>query len=412
MSDVDAEQPTCQDTWVTIVRTLAISCGLLLGACGSGGSDPAAVTDGGGDDAPIDAPIDARGDASGEVQGDASADTFVDGASAPAPAILSLNLHCLKTEGTTFATNAARFGAIADRAHADGVTAIAVQEACVRGDESAMDLLAAELKRATGVAWSSRWAFAHKAWEGTADEAEEGVGVFVRGTLSGDEVIIHRVQGSLVRVAVAANIGEGRRLYSVHFDHANAAVRAAQAREIAARALVDTDPGFGAIVAGDFNAKPGDEPHALMLSFGFRDLSTSLAATRIDHVFAHRAAGVAAGSARLIFDGADGPRVSDHPGVLLKLAPAPHETPLVTRVIGRAKLTAGQWLALRGATAPLSWSAGWPARETEAGWKVVLTELTGATGVEVKLLRDDVTWMTGPNATITPGTDTTLEPTF
>lgn len=396
---------------MTISRALVVSCVFLLGACG-GGADPAPVTPTADGGAPDEAASEAGADSAAASDASDAQVAESGDAGAPSAAILSLNLHCLKTEGTAFTTNTARFAAIADRVHAEGVTAIAVQEACVRGGESAMDLLGAELKRATGVSWSSRWAFAHKAWEGTADEAEEGVGVLLRGPLSGDDVTIHRVQGSLVRVAVAASIGDGLRLYSVHFDHANAAVRAAQAREIAVRALVDTDPGFGAIVAGDFNARPGDEPHAAMLSFGFRDFSAALSPTRIDHVLAHRAAGVAAGSARLVFDGVDGPRVSDHPGVLVKLATSTKETPVVTRVIGRATLTVGQWLALRGEKAPLSWTAGWPARATDAGWKVVLTELTGSAPVEVKLLRDDATWMTGPNATITPGADTTLDPTF
>jgi len=385
-----------------------ISAATALVACG--GAD--------NDSPPISTPVDSGPAADTAVEDvaesgtDVGADTTAaDAPKAAAMSLLSLNLHCLKTEGTPYPDNVARFAAIADRVAKEDVVAIAVQEACVRGGESAMELLAKELQRASGVAWSSHWAFAHKAWEGTADEAEEGVGLFVRGALASPGVITHRVQGALVRVAAAATLPSGMRLYSVHFDHATAAVRAAQARELAAAALVDTDPGFGAIVAGDFNARTGEEPHTALVSFGFRDLSTSLDAGRIDHVFVHRASGVSAGSARLIFDGKDGAKVSDHPGVLVTLASGEKETPTITRVTGRAKLVTGQWLALRGASAPLSWTVGWPARETADGFRIVLTELTGPK-LEVKFLRDDTTWMTGANATITPGTDQVIDASF
>lgn len=389
----------------------------ILGALGIFAA--AALSACGGADAPT--PV-AAGDAAEESPAadteaidsglEAGSDTGAsDAAPAAAPALLSLNLHCLKTEGTTFTTNTARFAAIADRVAAEGVVAIAVQEACVRGGESAMELLATELERATGVTWSSHWAFAHRAWEGTADEADEGVGIFVRGALTAPGVITHRVQSALVRVTVGATLPSGLRLHSVHFDYVSAAARAAQARELAVAALVDTDPGFGAIVAGDFNARAGDEAHAALRSFGFRDLSASLDAGRIDHVLAHRASGITAGSARLIFDGKDGPQVSDHPGVLVTLVEGAKETPTITRVTGRAKLVTGQWLALRGAIAPLTWTAGFAARETSEGFRVVLTEMTGPKA-EVKLLRDDTTWMIGDNATITPGADQIIDASF
>ncbi len=316
----------------------------------------------------------------------------------PATTILSLNLHCLKNEA--FASTAARFAAIADLAAREQVSAIAVQEACVARGEDAMKILAAELSRATSVTWSSTWTFAHRAWEGTPDEADEGVGILVRGAITGEEAIPHRVQTALTRVAVSARVG-ALRLYSVHFDHANADARTMQARELAVRALVDSDPLFGAVVAGDFNARAGADAHAAFTELGFRDLSAS---GGIDHVVAHRASGLT-GSGRLVLDGKDGPRVSDHPGVLVTLRPIAREKVTITRIVGRAMLAGDDWLSLRGGP-PLSWTRGWPMRGTASGFALVLTELSAPT--EIKLLRNDESWMSGDNAKVSPGSDTTL----
>jgi hypothetical protein len=180
---------------------------------------------------------------------------------------------------------------------------------------------------------------------------------------------------------------------------------------MAVAALVDTDPGFDVVVAGDFNARPGASAHSAFGAFGFRDLSASLEDWRIDHVFTHRASGLGASRARLVLDGKDGPRVSDHPGVLVELTNVPKDAPTVTRVTGRAKLVLGEWLSLRGSTPPLRWDAGWPGRAVGDEFRLVLTELEGP-AVEVKLLRDDSAWMQGANATITPGTSTTIDASF
>jgi endonuclease/exonuclease/phosphatase family metal-dependent hydrolase len=318
--------------------------------------------------------------------------------------LLSLNLHCLRTDGTAFTNNTERFAAIAALVAKENVNAIAVQEACVRGSESAMKMLSAALESATKTAWSSTWTFAHRAWEGTPDEADEGVGLLLRGTMSGEEAITHRVQTSLTRVAVSAVV-DGVRLYSVHFDHANVDARTMQARELAVRALVDTDPVFGAVIAGDFNARAGADAHAAFTAFGFVDLSSS---GGIDHVVAHRASGIT-GVGRLVLDGKDGPRVSDHPGVLVALQRGARTVVTTTRITARASLKSDQWLSLRGAE-PLSWTRGWPMRSTPEGFRVVLTELAGKT--EGKVLIDDVSWMTGANVPIAAGTDTMIEPTF
>lgn len=400
-----------------IVRGPLVLAALALIGCGgeaasAGSADAAGVGQDGDATAEAAAPDSAgAADSASDAPDAPDAPDASEAAVAPPDKMLSLNLHCLKTEGTTFATNTARFAAIAARVAAEGVTFIALQEACRRTGESAMESLGKELERATGVAWSSQWAFAHKAWAGTADEADEGLGLFARAPLTAPDVITLRVQSGLTRIALSAALPSGLRVYSVHFDYVSGSARASQARELAAAALVDTDPGFGAIVAGDFNAPAGAEAHAIFGAFGYRDLSGKLDPTRIDHVFVHRAAGLSASAARLVFDGADGPIVSDHPGVLVTLAAAPKESPTITRVAGRATLSAGQWLSLRGAAAPLDWLMGVPLRETKGGFRVVLTEPAGPK-FEAKLLRDDVVWMKGSNAVLTVGADQTIDATF
>lgn len=316
--------------------------------------------------------------------------------------ILSLNLHCLKNEG--FASTAERFAAIAALANRENVAALAVQEACVARGEDAMKILAAELSRATGASWSRTWKLAHRAWEGTPDEADEGVGLLVRGAMTGEEAITHRVQTALTRVAVSAMIGDVR-VYSVHFDHQNADARTMQARELAVRALVESEPGFAAIVAGDFNARAGNDAHAAFTELGFRDLSSS---GGIDHVVVHRGAGLF-GAGRLVLDGRDGPRVSDHPGVLVTVTRGPREPATATRIVARASLASGDWLSLRGG-APLSWTRGWPAHRTARGFELLLTEI--ASPFEVKVLRNEQQWMDGPNVSVAPGALVTIDPTF
>ncbi len=329
-------------------------------------------------------------------------------------ALLSLNLHCFITDGTDFATNADRLAAVAEAAAAEGVVALALQEVCQREGESALDTLEASLEAATGDSWSGAWAFSHMAWEGTEDEAEEGVGLLVKGSITGEETLTYFAQGELQRVAVAATLSpqyESLRLVSVHLDHADADVRTAQARQTAAAALASHDS-LAVILAGDFNDSEGGTAHAAPLQMGFEDLSEPLDDTRIDHVFAHRGAPVRADSAALIFDGGAYPAVSDHPGVLVHLDTVGVVEPDVTRISALVDVGWGHHLYVRGDTAPLSWEFGWPAHPVEdARWELVLTELPAGT-FEFKTLVDDVTWQTGDNEVGNAGADNEVVPTF
>jgi hypothetical protein len=109
-----------------------------------------------------------------EADGGSRADAGGPGASGPTFTVLSLNLHCLKTTGTAFTTNEARFAAIAKTAHDEGVLVIVAQEVCERPGTSTRALLGAALASATGVSWSSEAALAHPAWEGTSRSSRAG----------------------------------------------------------------------------------------------------------------------------------------------------------------------------------------------------------------------------------------------
>ncbi|MCC6559047.1 MAG: endonuclease/exonuclease/phosphatase family protein [Polyangiaceae bacterium] len=330
----------------------------------------------------------------------------------PGLVLLTLNLHCLKLDGTSFPTNEARFGAIADLIAAEGVAVVTLQEACVRQDLSAIDALRAAVEARTGATWSQSWTFAHVAWEGTPDQADEGVGLLVRGALADPVPIEHRVQGALRRVAVAATLPPelgALRVLSVHFEVGSEPARAAQAREAAVSALVETDPGMGAVVAGDFNDIEGSATHGALAAMGFLDAAAGLDPAGIDHAFIHRAAPWRPADARLVFLGADA--VSDHPGVLVRFEAAAAEPVTITRIEGAADVGAGHWLSVRGSAAPLSWDTGWTLRQTgPSTWKFVTTELDGA--FAFKLLRDDIDWQLGADVPGSAGQDHVVTPSF
>lgn len=324
--------------------------------------------------------------------------------------VLSLNLHCLKVEGTVYPDNAQRFDAVARAAADRGVDVLLAQEVCERPGESARGLLLAALTRRSGAAWSVETAFAHRAWVGTPDEADEHVAIFARdAALNGAGAGRHpyRVQGGLLRVALGVNY-RGLRLYSVHLDHLDAAVRAAQGRETAALAVFETDPGVAALLAGDFNAQPGAAAPQALLDSGFVDAAAALPADRIDHVFVHRGAPLLPQRAELLFTGAEA--VSDHPGVLVVLAGRAAPALRLTRIAAAAP--AGLALWVRGAAAPLSWTAGWPAFLAADGRHRFVTSELPAGAFEYKLLRDDRDWQVGSNVTGQGQADNQAAPTF
>lgn len=349
--------------------------------------------------------------ATSSTTADSTTSTTADtGDPAPTFALLSLNLHCFRLDGTAFATNDARFAAIAALAAARDVAVLTLQEACERPGEQAIELLRAALEDATGESWSSTWAFAHVAWEGTPDEADEGVGLLVRGALASPDSLQFAVQGSLRRIAVSADLPPelgGLRVTSVHFEVFEAAARTLQAREAAVAALVDTDD-FVALVAGDFNDIEGSPTFAAFPAMGYLAADAGLAPDGIDHVMLHRAAPLRPDAVEQVFLGPDA--VSDHPGVLVRLAPAPGDAVTATRIT--AEYDPGDhFLTVRGDAAPLAWDLGAPLRRTGPAESVfVTTEL--AADFAFKLLLDDTTWQTGPNVQGTAGAAQTVTPTF
>ena len=327
-------------------------------------------------------------------------------------AMLTLNLHCLRVDGTVYATNAERFSAIASLVANRDVSAITLQEACQRPGENAMDALRAAIEKATAASWSSTWAFAHVAWEGTPDQADEGLGLLVKGKLSNPAELVLAVQGSLRRVAISATLPaewSNVRLTSIHFEVFEQNARTMQAREVAVAALVDTDPMFGAIVAGDFNDVEGSATHAAFPSMGYLVANAGIDAAGIDHVMVHRATNWRPVSAEKVFTGMEA--VSDHPGILVRFEPAKGDIVVTTRLFAQSNPAANQFLGMRGNLAPLSWDLGFPMRRTNGGQHAfVTTEMMGI--FEFKTLLNDATWQMGPNVQGTSGTDQVITPMF
>lgn len=327
--------------------------------------------------------------------------------------VLSLNLHCLKTEGTPYADNTARFAAVAALADAEGVDLLLVQEACEAPGVSAIGMLAEELQAATGQPWHNAWAFAHLAWEGTPDEASEGLGLLARAPLLDQGTLVYAVQGSLQRLALSATVaapGGELRATTVHLDFSAPEARLAQARETANAALVDA-PALASLVAGDFNDTAGSAPHGALGQWGFLDQSAPLDPGRIDHVFLHRGAPWRASEATLVFDTPQ-TAVSDHPGVLVRLAPHAPDEPLVTQLDITADVGFGHFVSVRGSSSPLSWDHGWPARSVGAdAWRLICTELPAGL-FTFKSLRDDTAWQLGEDEAGVAGQTTVSAPSF
>lgn len=326
--------------------------------------------------------------------------------------LLSLNLHCLRVDGTAFATNAERFAAIASLAAARDVAVLALQEACERPGEKAIDMLQAALEQQTDASWTSTWAHAHLAWEGTPDEADEGVGLLVRGALSAPAALEHAVQGSLRRVAVSATLPPelgGARVTSVHFEVFEPEARAMQAREIAVAALVDTDLDSPAIVAGDFNDVEGSPTYAAFPATGYLAADAGLDPSGIDHVMIHRAASLRPSLVEEVFLGDEA--VSDHPGILVRFDPALGDAVSATRITALSEPGAGHFLSVRGDAAPLSWDLGFPLRRVSQGeYLFVTTEL--ASDFAFKVLLDDAVWQVGPDVAGVAGASQVVTPTF
>lgn len=351
------------------------------------------------------------GSSSGTEATTSSSSTGADEPSAPFT-LLSLNLHCFRVDGTVYATNAERFAAIASLAAAREVAVLTLQEACERPGEKAIELLRAALEQQTGVPWTSTWALAHVAWEGTPDEADEGVGLLVRGALSDPGALEHAVQGALRRIAVSATLPPALgspRVTSVHFEVFEPEARTMQAREVAAAGLVDTDSTYAVIIAGDFNDVEGSATQAAFPAMGYLAADAGLDPSGIDHVMSHRAAPLRPTLAEQVFLGAQA--VSDHPGILVRFEPATGDIVTTTRITAESDPGADHFLSLRGDTAPLDWDRGFPMRAVKPGEHVfVTTEI--AAPFAFKALLDDTTWQTGPNVEGVAGAAQVVMPVF
>lgn len=389
-------------------RWRAASLALLVAGCdGAMAGDAGAVIE----DA---AGADAGGDA-GAPPDAGSSDAGEEDAAMPGPVatVLTLNLHCLSIDGTAYGSNDARFAAIAETVAREGVDVLLLQEVCDDGALDAGAALGAALSAAGAGDFQIHAAFAHVAWEGTPDEARESVAVMARA-LASPSTLDHRVQDGLRRVAASATVETALgplRATSLHLDHRSAPARLAQAREAGAISLSEAyDGALPSVIGGDLNAPRGSDAHGAFGALGYLDASDAAGGDRIDHVFVHRSAPLRAVEARRVLDDA-ATRVSDHPGVLVRLVAAAPADVTWTRVIAAYDAGVGRHLWIRGSAAPLSWDAGWPMHALAPGrWRFVTSELAGR--VEVKTLIDDTLWQTGENDVVMAGGETTITPAF
>ncbi len=326
--------------------------------------------------------------------------------------LMSLNLHCFKVEGTPYADNDARFAAIAAEAAARKVAVMAVQEACVNATEGdAMARLASALEAADGHGWETARVVVHTAWEGTADEAEEGVGILVRGSPFEAISLDYAVQGALTRRAIAADLPAeqgGLRLISTHLDYNDSTARRLQARQTAVWAYQGRPDG-GVLIAGDLNANVGSESMLDLAAMGFAQLGDPGEPDRIDHLLAPAGAPVVA-TAELVFDTPE-TAVSDHPGLVVHLRPAPGQAPELTRLRAEVDPGAGHYLSLRGSQAPLDWALGWPAVQIPGQrWEAAFPGIFGS--LEYKWMRDDRDWEAGENRQVEGGEEQSAQPRF
>jgi endonuclease/exonuclease/phosphatase family metal-dependent hydrolase len=400
----------CSARVLTLLSVLA-----LVAACAEGSAPIDPSGSGGNSSLSSSSSSSASNSSSGSSSATSSASSSSGeggGPSVKTNSLLSLNLHCLRLDGTVYATNADRFAAIAALVAKRDISAIALQEVCQRPGENAMSELEAAIEKATMASWEYVWAFAHIAWEGTPDQADEGVAVLARGDITNLMSHQHVVQGSLHRVATSARLPSewaDMRLTSVHFEVFEESARKMQARDIAAVALVDTDPIFGAMVAGDFNDIEGSATHSAFPAMGYIAANAGLDPAGIDHVMIHRASPFRPVKSEKVFLGAEA--VSDHPGILVVFEAAQGDNVTITRVRTLVNPGGNQFLSIRGNVAPLTWDLGFPFHIKPGGSRFfVTTELQG--NFEFKLLLDDQTWQMGPNELSTAGQDQTVTPTF
>lgn len=399
--------------WTTSLRLAAVlGLTVITSACGAEGAKPASGGSGGAGGTPNSSSSSTTSSTSSSSSSTSSSSGEGGGPAVPSVSLLSLNLHCLRLDGTVYATNTDRFAAIASLVANRDISAIALQEACQRPGENALDELRAAVEKATSTSWSSTWTFAHIAWEGTPNQADEGVALLVKGSLSNPKELVHAVQGSLRRVATSAMLPTewaNLRLTSIHFEVFEESARTMQAREVAVASLVDTDPGFGAIVAGDFNDIEGSATHGAFPALGYLAANGGLDPAGIDHVMIHRATKWRPVKSEKVFLGMEA--VSDHPGILVRFDASPGDIVIPTRISTQYSPAVNQFLSLRGNIAPLTWELGFPLHRSQSGAQsFISTEMTG--NFEFKLLLNDQTWQMGPNATGKGEMDHTVVPSF
>ena len=85
--------------------------------------------------------------------------------------------------------------------------------------------------------------------------------------------------------------------------------------------------------------------------------------------------------------------------------------PVTTTIVARIDIGFGNQLHIRGEGPGLSWDYGVAMENVGSdGWKIELGE--SARAFTFKFLVNDLSWSTGPDYTVAPGTSETFQPTF
>jgi hypothetical protein len=303
--------------------------------------------------------------------------------------VLSLGLGCLELEGTGFADETGRADAIAETALSMDVAVLALQDVCRSdGGDDALALLEVALEARSGVSWSAEYSVT-----GEQGGVERGLALLARGELAEPFTATYVQQGAQERAILGAVIEAGARVFTTQLDPDQASVRELQARSLATMTVAST-PELGLILAADFADENRSSAVWAQTGAGFVEDSAAEDDER-RHVLHHRAASLVATGSATLFDGVDGPVVSDAPGVAAWYQSAAGESACITEIIADVTVGAGQWVAVRGTDFPLDWSFGQPAWERTPGeWAWVSSEIEDAP-FEFKVLLDDETWQVG-----------------
>ena len=239
--------------------------------------------------------------------------------------VLSLNLHTYQEKEPL-----AKLRQVAEFARDRDVDVLLLQEVGEHISDKARPnagaVIQSHLKELTGEEWHHEWAEAHIGF----DVYHEGVSIVSRRALS-DAEVVELSGGGLRRIALLATAdiaGTPVRFVAAHITWPDGG-GAKEVRRLLAHLDSAKDPRPATIIGGDFNAQARDEQVRSVVRAGFADLATATGCdfptigqpphARIDYLVDRSGAQTVLIPLALspALDGAaNGPRVSDHIGLL------------------------------------------------------------------------------------------------